>query len=219
MHVHLIDSAFIALTHTPNYSRDDLRSSERVLTDGWNPHRQAEFATGRSCARAALERLGFEAPEILRHKNGAPVWPRLVRGSITHCKEFYAAIVGHERDYVALGIDAEPNERLPDYLIQRFATGDELHHVRRLQSKQSHFAWDRLLFCSKEAVFKAASEAHGLSLVASEIRVEFEPEEKKFIARCSIPASRYELDAVFHGRYWLVRGTVLSLVLVRRLGL
>jgi 4'-phosphopantetheinyl transferase EntD len=37
-----------------------------------------------------------------------------ITGSITHCLQYRAAAVALARDVVSLGVDAEPNEALPD---------------------------------------------------------------------------------------------------------
>lgn len=47
--------------------------------------RRREFATARSCARAALARLGRLPAPVLPGPGGAPQWPDGVTGSITHC--------------------------------------------------------------------------------------------------------------------------------------
>lgn len=76
--------------------------------------RQREFATARSCARTALARLGVPPVPVLASPRGAPRWPAGVVGSITHCDGYRAAAVAYTRDVVSLGIDAEPDEPLPN---------------------------------------------------------------------------------------------------------
>src|SRR5215831_1984935 len=82
--------------------------------------RQREFATARACARAALARLGQPAVAVLRGPGGAPQWPDGVAGSITHCPGYRAAAVALIRDVISLGVDAEPDEPLPDHGMLEF---------------------------------------------------------------------------------------------------
>lgn len=214
-----IESAFVAFTKVARCPSKTLFASEAVLTQTWNHRRRVEFASGRECARTALKCSGLDSSEILRHSNGAPAWPPHVRGSITHCADFYAAVVGSDDDYSGLGLDAEPNIRLPLYLTQRFAAADELNNILALQEEHPYLAWDRLLFCAKEAIFKAVSESFGQSLGALEMQIRFDPRRMRFIARCDLHgrASRDESSVELCGSFFLVEGTILALVLVRRL--
>ena len=77
------------------------------------PKRRREFATGRGCARAALNRLGEPPVPILRGPQGAPLWPAGVVGSITHCDGYRAAAVARTSDIATVGLDAEPDKPLP----------------------------------------------------------------------------------------------------------
>src|SRR6516225_8640665 len=77
------------------------------------PRRRAEFTAGRRCAREALARLGLPAAPVLAGRAGEPRWPAGVTGSITHCAGYRACAVARTADVTALGIDAEPDARLP----------------------------------------------------------------------------------------------------------
>jgi 4'-phosphopantetheinyl transferase EntD len=79
--------------------------------------RRREFATGRACARAALARLGQPPVAILPGDRGSPGWPPGIVGSITHCTGYRAAAVGPAADVLAIGLDAEPDEPLPDGVL------------------------------------------------------------------------------------------------------
>jgi 4'-phosphopantetheinyl transferase EntD len=114
--------------------------------------RRREFATGRLCARRALSRLGVPASPLLSGAHREPVWPSGVVGSITHCAGYRAAAVATDQQLAAIGIDAEPDEPLPAGVFDAIATGDEVAAVKELPPG---VAWDRLLFCAKESVYKA----------------------------------------------------------------
>jgi 4'-phosphopantetheinyl transferase EntD len=119
------------------------------------PRRRAEFAAGRSCARAALARLGAPAGPILPGAAGQPQWPPGVTGSITHCAGYQACAVAWTADVAAIGIDAEPDAGLPAALIEKLATGPERAWIARQAAARPTVCWDRLLFSAKEAAGKA----------------------------------------------------------------
>jgi len=134
----------------------ELYPVEEELIAGASDRRRREFAEARACAREALQRLGVRAGPIPATSDGAPVWPEGVVGSITHKGGYRAAVVALRSDLAAIGIDAEPDERLPDGLLETIASPAELDQVEALLDRRPGVAWDRLLFCAKEAAVKAA---------------------------------------------------------------
>ncbi len=112
--------------------------------------RRREFATGRSCARGALGKLGLAPVAIPRGSRGEPVWPVDVVGSITHCPRYTAAAAAYSADYRSVGIDAEEAAPLSQRLQRRIvATEEEATWARR------HEVGGRIIFSAKEAVYKA----------------------------------------------------------------
>ncbi len=129
--------------------------SERAAIEGAVERRRREFTTGRTCARTALVRLGVAPAAIVRGPGGAPGWPDGIVGSITHCDGYRAAAVARADHVLTLGMDAEPNEPLPDGVLELVAFPEERAKLARLGAKQPDVAWDRLLFSAKESVYKA----------------------------------------------------------------
>ena len=117
--------------------------------------RRREFATGRACARAALARLGEPPVAILRGDRGSPAWPPGIVGSITHCAGYRAAAVGRAADLLAIGLDAEPDQPLPDGVLNVVSLAAERDRLRDLARAAPGPSWDRMLFCAKETVYKA----------------------------------------------------------------
>lgn len=110
---------------------------------GAMPARLAEYSAGRAAVRAALQNP--DQP-ILTGPDRAPVWPRGLVGSITHCAGLCLAIVGKCEFYQGLGLDAEPDVPLEPGLWTTILRGDEVvsdHH-----SALAHFV-------AKEAAYKA----------------------------------------------------------------
>lgn len=149
------------------------------------PRRQAEFATVRWCARRCLSDLGSPWREpLIPLPDRRPTWPPGFVGSFTHCDGFRAAAVGRSTaaTIVGLGIDAEPNEPLPDRVIGRVADSAEQAHVHDLADADPTIAWDRLLFSAKEAVFKAWHPLLDLWIGFSDAELTFDPLARTFRA-------------------------------------
>ena len=117
--------------------------------------RRREFTTGRDCARTALAALGVPPAPILPGERGAPQWPQGYAGSITHCAGYRAAAVASTREVLAIGVDAEPDEVLPDGVLDHVTLPGERARLRDLAAAAPGTSWDRLLFSAKESVYKA----------------------------------------------------------------
>jgi 4'-phosphopantetheinyl transferase EntD len=114
--------------------------------------RRNEFVTVRYCARKALGELGLPPVPILKGDKGEPCWPDGVVGSLTHSEGFRGAVVGLSRDVRSVGIDAEPHGVLPKGVLDAVSIPAER---RELASLPGGLHWDRILFCAKEATYKA----------------------------------------------------------------
>jgi 4'-phosphopantetheinyl transferase EntD len=114
--------------------------------------RRNEFVTVRYCARKALGELGLPPVPILKGDKGEPCWPDGVVGSLTHCTGFRGAVVGRVSDVRSIGIDAEPHDVLPKGVLDAIALPKERS---QLTSLGGGLHWDRVLFCAKEATYKA----------------------------------------------------------------
>ena len=114
--------------------------------------RRNEFITVRHCARQALGVLGVAPVPILKGEKGEPCWPDGVVGSLTHCEGFRGAAVGRHDAVRSVGIDAEPHDVLPKGVLDAISLPAERNE---LQSLPAGLHWDRILFCAKEATYKA----------------------------------------------------------------
>lgn len=142
----------VAVVETGGDLAGPLFPEEEALLARAVDKRRREFTTGRHCARAALRELGVAPVAILRGEKGEPLWPAGVVGSLTHCAGYRAAAVARAEDVVTMGIDAEPHEPLPDGILDQIAGPTEMAHLAELRDGCD---WDRLLFCAKEATYKA----------------------------------------------------------------
>lgn len=176
--------------------------------------RRREFVTGRACARRALARLDLPPQAIPPGAKGAPTWPAGVVGSITHCDGYRACAVARAADLAALGVDAEPDEPLPDGVLETIALREERKMLRVLSSDSTALSWDRLLFCMKEATYKAWFPLAGRWLSFEDATIEIDPVAGSFSVQLLVPGPPLgdrELRG-FSGR-WLARdGLVLAAI-------
>jgi 4'-phosphopantetheinyl transferase EntD len=114
--------------------------------------RRNEFITVRHCARVAMAQLGVPPSPILKGEKGEPHWPDGVVGSLTHCEGYRGAVVGRSIAVRSVGIDAEPHGVLPKGVLDAISLPVERTEISALPGE---LHWDRILFCAKEATYKA----------------------------------------------------------------
>jgi 4'-phosphopantetheinyl transferase EntD len=126
---------------------------EEALIAQAAPKRRAEFVTARRCARAALAKLNVPEQPILRGPKREPLWPKGIVGTLTHTTGFRGAAVAHSLVMRSVGVDAEPHLPLPEGVLGQVALAEERAWLDAQSDSELH--WDRLLFCAKEATYKA----------------------------------------------------------------
>lgn len=168
-----------------------LPAPEEALVEKSAPKRRREFALGRACARSALEGLGHGDAMIGRGANGAPLWPEGIIGSITHTKDYAAAVVGEAWHFSGIGVDAERVGGVSQDLWPRLFDDAERDHLMELdQADQGRIA--TLLFSAKEACYKAWGGVGALAF--REIRVTRQSDRFTAVRGCEILQGRYAVD-------------------------
>ncbi len=182
-----------------------LSPDEAAVVAAAVPRRRHQFAAGRRLAREALVDLGRAPVPILPGERGAPTWPAGVVGSVTHCDGYVAAALGETSRLQGLGIDAEPAAPLPPTVLERIASATERTWLAERSAARPEVAWDRLLFCIKEAVFKAWYPVHGTSpgFRGAEVRL---GEGDGFVAIVTGGSSASSVRAEMPGRWVQARG-------------
>ncbi|MEV4756913.1 4'-phosphopantetheinyl transferase superfamily protein [Micromonospora sp. NPDC049559] len=178
--------------------------------------RRREFTTARHCARTALARLGLPPAPIVPGQRGAPRWPAGVVGSMTHCAGYRAAALGHARELVTVGLDAEPHAELPRDVLPAVSLPGERRRLGELTAARPEIHWDRLLFSAKESVYKAWFPLTGRWLGFAEADVVFEPGTASFTARLLVdgPAVGGVRRGEFRGRYLVRDGLLVTAIAV-----
>ncbi|MFF4545931.1 4'-phosphopantetheinyl transferase [Streptomyces sp. NPDC001435] len=183
--------------------------------------RRREFSSVRACARRAMEKLGVPAQPIPTGESGAPRWPDGLVGSMTHSQGYCAAALVRAADLASLGIDAEPDEPLPEDVVSFVFLPTERERLRGLAAERPDIHWDRILFSAKESVYKAWFPLTGRWLDFSEADIEIlaDPGERPhggLRAELLVPGPWVDGHRVqrFEGRWSVRRGVVTTAVVV-----
>jgi 4'-phosphopantetheinyl transferase EntD len=135
------------------------------------PKRVAEFAAGRTCARAALAEFGVREFTLRAAPDRQPLWPERFIGSITHTAGFCAAAVAPRASMLAIGLDSEIVGAPTEDIWPTIARREELAWVQSLPAMEQPAAIT-LLFAAKEALYKCQYPLVGEWLDFHDLRVE-----------------------------------------------
>jgi 4'-phosphopantetheinyl transferase EntD len=178
--------------------------------------RRLEFTTARWCARRAMAELGRPPAAVLRGDRGEPRWPAGLVGSITHCAGYRGAVLAEREKVTTIGVDAEPNESLPDGVLGAVARPDERSRIETLLRERPSVRWDRLLFSAKESVYKAWFPLTSRWLDFEEADLVIDPEAGTFAARVLATGGQLHGRPLtgFDGRWMVGQGLILTTIVV-----
>ncbi|MER5950172.1 4'-phosphopantetheinyl transferase superfamily protein [Streptomyces sp. NPDC001904] len=183
------------------------------------PGRRNEFGAVRDCARLAMAELGFAPAPVLRGSAGDPIWPTGLVGSMAHCAGYQVAVIARADEVAAVGVDAEPNEPLPENgMLEMVGSPGECDMVAELAGRFSHINWDRLLFSAKESIYKAWYPFARRWLGFEDAVVRLDPRTGTFTARLLTAGPVVAGDEVntLAGRWISQRGLLLTVITVPR---
>lgn len=181
--------------------------------------RRNEFITVRHCARAALGKLGLPPTPILKGDKGEPCWPDGLVGSLTHCAGYRGAVVGRSAAVRSVGIDAEPHDVLPNGVLDAISLAPERQEVA-VKKRLTALHWDRILFCAKEATYKAWFPLTGRWLGFEDAQITFEVDPLgsagSFVSQILIDGSALSGPPLttLTGRWSVDRGLVLTAIVL-----
>ena len=126
-----------------------------ILSPNAVEKRRREFFLGRAAAHAAIgSLLGASLAPVLKGKQGEPIWPAGLVGSIAHSSDIAVAAVGKKHHFPGIGLDVESRERSVSLNISRhLCTPGEQEWV--MESGGEAHEKLKMLFSAKEAIFKA----------------------------------------------------------------
>ncbi|TQF66987.1 4'-phosphopantetheinyl transferase superfamily protein [Rhodococcus spelaei] len=183
--------------------------------------RRREFVSVRHCAREAMAKLGVDAAPILKGDRGVPLFPRGVVGSLTHCDGYRGAVLGYSMQVRSVGIDAEPHGPLPDGVLDAVSLPEERVEIAAKSDDRVH--WDRLLFCAKEATYKAWFPLTGRWLGFEDARITLALSEGSdgvtgtFHSELLVPGQTTDGPPLssFDGRWLVADGLVITAITVQ----
>jgi 4'-phosphopantetheinyl transferase EntD len=196
-----------------------LFDSERAAVASAVEKRRLEFGTVRHCARQALAGLGHPPVPLIPGRRGAPQWPDGIVGSMTHCAGYRAAAVAQAGQIRAVGIDAEPDEPLPDGVFDLIARPEEAELLAGFaEAREPQVSWGRLLFSCKEAVFKVWYPATGRELDFGEVSITFDPRRGTFVAHLfpEPPPGPDSLPSIMTGRWTTGQSLIVTAITLPR---
>ena len=193
---------------------------EAAYVAGAVTKRQREFATGRRLARALLRDLGEPATSIPAAADRSPRWPTGIVGSIAHTDAWCAVAVARADELRSLGVDIEPDEPLPEDVLDVVLTDEE----RRALSAASADAIEqgrlaRLLFSAKECGYKCQYPLTGTVLEFTDASVALDLEASRFtITFLRSAGAAFPRGSTLAGRFARGNGLVITAIALRRAG-
>lgn len=145
------DSSYITAIAPTEAGQHLLWRDESDLIAGASPDRLVQFAAGRLGARQILGKLGIEPRPLLAARDGMPLWPQDIRGSITHKLELCVVVAGSIHTWSGVGVDLEVLAPLPAPVWTRVLVGAER---QALGSGRAAKIEARVIFSAKEAYYK-----------------------------------------------------------------
>ncbi|MGX0878821.1 4'-phosphopantetheinyl transferase EntD [Roseovarius sp. MBR-154] len=173
------------------------------------PARQMEFAAGRRAARAAMAALGLPPAPIPQGVDRAPLWPDGLTGTISHGAGACVALVARRSDIAGLGLDLEPATPLPEALTDTVCTPQErARHISPLAA--------RLIFCAKEATYKAQYTQSGCLLEFHDLAVTLAPDATRFTATLTRHCPPFRQGTAFSGDLAIADRIIVAVVILPR---
>ncbi len=127
-----------------------------ALGSSAHPDRKMSFLLSREALKMGLKSFGFDPPIQglkLSHFHQIISYPDLTI-SLSHTKECGVALIGARKDFHALGIDVEHEERqVKDHILERISNPHDVDSLRKIE-----------IWCLKEACFKALMNSGNFSV-------------------------------------------------------
>ncbi len=202
----------VAVVHAdPRAPMPPLRASERAATTYMTSARAREFAAGRAAARRAMRALGQIERPVPRGTDRAPIWPSGLTGAITHTRTDCLAAVTDDPSLAGLGLDLEPATPLDPELLSEICTPAELGWLDTVvPSRRAYLA--KLVFCAKEAVFKAQYPISQQMLDFHDVTVSLDPGGRNFDAQVHPRLRGFGTPVTIPGRVAIGSGNLIAAV-------
>ncbi|MGA9872329.1 MAG: 4'-phosphopantetheinyl transferase superfamily protein, partial [Rhodococcus sp. (in: high G+C Gram-positive bacteria)] len=133
---------------------------------------------------------------------------------------YRGAVLGYSMQVRSVGIDAEPHGPLPDGVLDAVSVAAERDWLTTVDSAEMH--WDRLLFCAKEATYKAWEPLTGRWLGFEDAHITFEKTSTgdvhsgTFHSELLVPGNTLDGPPLtsFDGRWLVEEGLIVTAIAV-----
>jgi 4'-phosphopantetheinyl transferase EntD len=149
--------------------------------------------------------LGQTPAPIPQGGDRAPVWPDGLTGTISHGAGACLALVARLGDFAGLGLDLEPAIPLPADLMEAVCTAQD-------RARQTSTLVGRLIFCAKEATYKAQYSQSGQLLEFHDLSVTLTADATGFTATLTRPCPPFPQGTAFSGHLLIADGIIAALV-------
>jgi 4'-phosphopantetheinyl transferase EntD len=198
----------VAYQTREEFCANSLLKEEQQFVARAVPKRVHEFAGGRACARAALEKLGFNPVALPMGADRAPLWPAGITGSITHTDGFCAAVVATTATIRALGLDVERADSVKAHLWHRICRPEELASFASADAPEATRAAS-LIFSAKEAFYKCQHVLTGEWLGFHDLSITLETDGFSVHPTRSLQITQ-QVPAPWRGRYHQEAGLLMT---------
>lgn len=196
-----------------------IRGARPMLSDA-RQSRQHEFGAGRACAIAALRALGSTNHAVrVAHPYRYPLFPDGFVGSISHTGSLAIACAANAKDYLALGLDIEVIESLPEVfdLVSHVMTDFEIEKLNGCDDEEKILSF-YLCFSAKESFFKAMFPLSHAWMEFTEAQILSRDELGNFELQLvsSAISSFFPGNTIFTGTWAIWKGCMITLLPLSR---
>ncbi|MEP2718650.1 4'-phosphopantetheinyl transferase superfamily protein [Pseudophaeobacter sp.] len=201
------DDIALAVSNPLGNPAAPLAEEVACLTPTAVPKRRNEFAAGRAAAHQAMRQLGLPVQAIPVGENRAPVWPQGIVGSITHTRSCAMAVLAHQGEVRALGIDVEEDKPLATDLWPAICSDREQDWLRA-QGDPGQMA--KLIFSAKEAAYKCQYTLSERFYGFEGMELTVDTAERRFSARFCADQPPFAAGECIGGRFAIGAGLIVT---------
>lgn len=161
---------YCAIAALHDCGSDALSALEADLLQPRSERRLQQSLAVRALARRLIADCGWDAAAPIGvAAQGWPQFPPPLSGSLSHSTLAAAAAVARRSDWIAVGIDIEPQQALPEGVAELVGNPAEWRQVAQLPGGVQR--WGRALFGIKECFYKCMNPITGLWIEFDEVEV------------------------------------------------
>jgi 4'-phosphopantetheinyl transferase EntD len=212
----LFSNQVVALNATQGMWEGNLYPEEQECIRKAVPKRRREFTAGRLCAREVLLRLGFGNFPLLVGPDRAPLWPKNIVGSISHCSNLCVVAATKDKRIKGLGVDVEVAGPLDIAVKELVCTKKEKLWIANTQPLiGSDLA--KIIFSAKESLYKSLFSFTRTPLDFMDFQVEIDAQTNEFdVELFNEQATEFLKQYNLIGRYFCSADFVFTGVEIRK---